>query len=169
MQHAAPVGITTALSVFFISLAFKANAIRSWLKRHTAKLHYPEEKLKRKKSSHFKEIDVYNEVEDSDKENIDEEDIRQDEDFDSGSSISHKSFSVTTETVLRLFTKIPGIRRLLKYESHKEQVEKDPVRPSPATAVFDPMLRFVRRRHQARRTTDIEARESSTSETSSMS
>jgi hypothetical protein len=199
------VGITAALSIFFVTLAFKASSIRSWLEKRTDNRRKRE---KRKRSSHVKRAEVYNAPEDSDEENSDRESKNRYEVFYSGfdtsgkyhgslgsiSTSSRRDSSIQSEHRARLgatgsedsdMSKQSSIRlsyldayssespsdhdretRTTKQNPPAELTSKASKR-ARATALVNPMLRFVRRRRQARRT-DIEAGESSSLSESDM-
>jgi hypothetical protein len=139
-SNTALVGITAALSIIFVGLAFKANSIWSWYKSkaysiqswYRAKFRPLKKSTKQKKSRRVKSLKVYNEPEDSDRETSGQEDPQLAKESDSESSISSKSnleSLVIMERYAPLFgrftfhTNIPGARRLWKYEYHQKRDE----------------------------------------------
>lgn len=68
MRRTALVGITAALSLFFIGLAFKASSIRSWLQKRTDTRR---KKAKRRRSNPVKSAAIYVAPEEADKEDSD--------------------------------------------------------------------------------------------------
>lgn len=133
-SNTALVGITAALSIIFVVLAFKANSIRSWYK---AKFRPLKKSTKEEKPRRVKGLKVHNEPEDSDKEHSGQEDHLKAKEPDSESSIrgmsdlgplpSHPKYAPLFGT-FTFHTAIPGARKLWKYEyRHRKDEDGDSI------------------------------------------